>query len=168
MRKAVRTTPATASFEVEAEAEAQAHQAHQIIQCFSSALFAIKPIEALLVLLFPSAEFQNNPIPDMRPTVRLLQHACRITLFTRANCQLCVNAKQVLSNVWDQRHFEYKELDVMTPEGKSWRDLYEFDTPVVSNPSGQTSTYILMKCRFMSAPQKCMRRFPDYQRRRKS
>jgi len=34
--------------------------------------------------------------------------------------------------VWDKRPFEYKELDVMTDEGKSWRDLYEFDTPVVS------------------------------------
>jgi hypothetical protein len=25
----------------------------------------------------------------------------------------------------------YKEIDVMAPEGKSWRDYYEFDTPVV-------------------------------------
>jgi hypothetical protein len=69
----------------------------------------------------------------MHPSVRLLQHACRITLFTRANCSLCTNAKQTLSAVWDARPFDYKEIDVMKPEGKSWRDLYEFDTPVASS-----------------------------------
>jgi Glutaredoxin-like domain (DUF836) len=67
----------------------------------------------------------------MHPTRRLLQHACRITLFTRANCSLCTNAKTTLSTVWDVRPFIYREVDVMTPEGKIWRDLYEFDTPVV-------------------------------------
>jgi hypothetical protein len=31
------------------------------------------------------------------------------------------------------RPFEYKEIDVMkeSEEAKRWRDLYEFDTPVV-------------------------------------
>lgn len=67
----------------------------------------------------------------MHPTYRLLQRACQITLFTRANCSLCTKAKQTLSNVWDTRPFMYKEIDVMTPEAKGWRDLYEFDTPVV-------------------------------------
>ncbi|KAN0117416.1 hypothetical protein V8E51_003393 [Hyaloscypha variabilis] len=67
----------------------------------------------------------------MFPTVRLLQHACQITLFTRANCSLCTKAKETLSSVWDVRPFEYKEIDVMKPEGKCWRDLYEFDTPVI-------------------------------------
>jgi hypothetical protein len=40
-----------------------------------------------------------------------------------------------LSSVWDVRPYEYKEIDVMTEsdEAKSWRDLYEFDTPVVSD-----------------------------------
>ncbi|CAG8973983.1 hypothetical protein HYALB_00011561 [Hymenoscyphus albidus] len=67
----------------------------------------------------------------MFPTTRLLQHACKITLFTRQNCSLCVNAKQTLSAVWDKRHFKYTEIDVMAPEGKKWKDLYEFDTPVI-------------------------------------
>ncbi|TVY78264.1 hypothetical protein LSUE1_G003069 [Lachnellula suecica] len=67
----------------------------------------------------------------MHATARLLQHACRITLFTRQNCSLCTNAKQTLSDVWDKRPFIYKEIDVMTPGQKGWRDLYEFDTPVV-------------------------------------
>jgi len=33
--------------------------------------------------------------------------------------------------VWDSRPFEYKEIEVMKPEEKRWKDLYEFDTPVV-------------------------------------
>jgi hypothetical protein len=38
-----------------------------------------------------------------------------------------------LSSVWDVRPFEYKEIDIMkeSDEAKSWKDLYEFDTPVV-------------------------------------
>ncbi|KAL3420910.1 glutaredoxin-like domain-containing protein [Phlyctema vagabunda] len=67
----------------------------------------------------------------MRPSYRLLQHACRITFFSRSNCSLCTNAKYTLSDVWDARPFVYQEIDVMTPEGKIWRDLYEFDTPVI-------------------------------------
>ncbi|PMD17458.1 hypothetical protein NA56DRAFT_662101 [Hyaloscypha hepaticicola] len=67
----------------------------------------------------------------MRPSVRLLQHSCRITLFTRANCSLCTKAKQTLSTVWDVRPFEFKEIDIMKPEETKWRDLYEFDTPVI-------------------------------------
>lgn len=66
----------------------------------------------------------------MHASTRLLQ-ACRITFFHRANCSLCTNAKQTLANVWDSRPFVYKEIDVMAPEWKDWKDLYEFDTPVV-------------------------------------
>lgn len=68
----------------------------------------------------------------MRVTSRLFQHACRITLFTRENCGLCTQAKSVLSDVWDKRHFEYKEVDIVKSESiPRWRDLYEFDVPVV-------------------------------------
>lgn len=66
------------------------------------------------------------------PTARLLQRVCRLTLFTRQGCALCDNAKGVLSNVWDQRPFEYTEIDVMAPGQQKWKDVYEFDTPVVS------------------------------------
>ena len=68
----------------------------------------------------------------MFPTAALRQYVCRLTLFTRANCGLCDNAKQVLSNVWDRRPFEYEEVDVMAASQSKWKDLYEFDTPVVS------------------------------------
>jgi len=70
----------------------------------------------------------------MRPAIRLLQ-ACRITFFTRDGCQLCTNAKETLSNVWDVRQFVYKEINVMKPDQTMWRNLYEFDTPVVSTSS---------------------------------
>ncbi|TAQ83476.1 hypothetical protein B7494_g8202 [Chlorociboria aeruginascens] len=75
----------------------------------------------------------------MHPTTRLFQN-CRITLFTRANCSLCTNAKQTLSNIWDTRPFVYKELNVMAPEERSWRNIYEFDVPVISHatPIGNT------------------------------
>ena len=59
------------------------------------------------------------------------QHALKLTLFTRANCSLCTDAKGVLSKVWDRRHFEYEEIDVMKQGQAKWKELYEFDTPVV-------------------------------------
>ncbi|KAF2967525.1 hypothetical protein GQX73_g6036 [Xylaria multiplex] len=67
----------------------------------------------------------------MRPTIRLLQ-ACRITLFTRENCGLCSDARSVLSNVWDTRPFQFKEIDIVKSEtGPQWRELYDFDVPVI-------------------------------------
>lgn len=67
------------------------------------------------------------------PTRRLLQLSSRITFFTRDTCGLCKQAKGVLSNVWDKRPFEYKEVnvDLPEPESKAWRNLYDFDVPVV-------------------------------------
>lgn len=66
----------------------------------------------------------------MLPSRCLLQHACRITLFTRANCSLCDSARLVLSHVWDKRPFEYTEVNVMEPGQEKWK-IYEFDTPVI-------------------------------------
>ncbi|CCU76762.1 glutaredoxin domain-containing protein [Blumeria hordei DH14] len=57
-------------------------------------------------------------------------HSIRITLFTRVNCSLCVDAKKTLAEVQKIRPFEYREINVMDPESKDWRDIYEFDTPV--------------------------------------
>lgn len=67
---------------------------------------------------------------NMRGSIRLLR-ICRITLFTRENCSLCRDAKDVLSKVWYSRPFVYTEVDVMKPDQNGWRNLYEFDTPVV-------------------------------------
>lgn len=66
----------------------------------------------------------------MRATSRLLQ-VCKITFFTRKNCGLCDSARSVLSDVWDKRPFVFREIDIVKPEAESWRDLYDFDVPVV-------------------------------------
>ncbi|KAF2808518.1 uncharacterized protein BDZ99DRAFT_390849 [Mytilinidion resinicola] len=84
----------------------------------------------------------------MLPSRRLLQHASKITLFTRANCSLCDSAKRVLSDVWDQRPFEYTEIDVMEPGKEKWK-IYEFDTPVIHvdkfRPGEETTTGAVLK-----------------------
>jgi len=66
----------------------------------------------------------------MRLTPSLYQ-SIRITLFTRANCGLCVTAKSVLSKLQTSRPFTLREVDIVKPEAKPWRDLYDFDVPVV-------------------------------------
>lgn len=67
----------------------------------------------------------------MFATRRLLNLPCRITLFTRNGCGLCSQGKQSLSDTWDKRPFDYVEEDV-DAKGSKWRDLYDFDVPVVS------------------------------------
>ncbi|KXL42838.1 hypothetical protein M433DRAFT_156383 [Acidomyces richmondensis BFW] len=67
----------------------------------------------------------------MKVTHPLWQNAVRLTLFTRANCSLCIDAENVLAKVWTRRQFEYKKIDVMEPGQEKWKNLYEFDTPVV-------------------------------------
>lgn len=69
----------------------------------------------------------------MRATAFLRQQwNLRLTLFIRQNCSLCTDAKDVMSKVWDRRPFEYTEIDVMAAKQEKWKNLYEFDTPVVS------------------------------------
>ncbi|KOS20166.1 Glutaredoxin-like protein [Escovopsis weberi] len=55
----------------------------------------------------------------------------RITLFSRDNCGLCTKAKDVLSQVWDKRPYLYKEVNLAEPKAKNWRNLYDFDIPVI-------------------------------------
>lgn len=69
----------------------------------------------------------------MRATTRLLQHTLRLTLFTHEHCSLCVDVKSVMSRVWDRRHFDYKEIDILASENSKWKKLYEFDIPVVGS-----------------------------------
>ena len=84
----------------------------------------------------------------MRPTSHFLQHTARITLFTRSNCELCKTAKSVLGNLGKKRSFEYNEVDVMATGQKQWKDLYEFDTPVVSNVDPLSDCLTDIVCRF--------------------
>jgi glutaredoxin len=73
----------------------------------------------------------QSPI-EMRASIILRQQwSLRMTLFIRQNCSLCTDAKDVMSKVWDRRPFEYTEIDVMAANQTKWKNLYEFDTPVV-------------------------------------
>lgn len=67
----------------------------------------------------------------MQFTRRLLQRSLSITLFTRANCSLCEDAKLVVQTVGRKKSFGYSEIDVMAAGQKEWKDCYEFDVPVV-------------------------------------
>lgn len=68
----------------------------------------------------------------MRPTFTLLANATRITLFTRSGCSLCTTAKDTLQSLQTKRPFDYAEVNVMQEGQKRWKDMYEFDVPVVS------------------------------------
>ncbi|KAF2855994.1 glutaredoxin 2 [Plenodomus tracheiphilus IPT5] len=65
----------------------------------------------------------------LRATARLRD--CRITFFTRSPCGLCDTAKAVVQNVRAKRPLDYTEINVMEPPHEKWREVYEFDTPVV-------------------------------------
>jgi hypothetical protein len=59
----------------------------------------------------------------------------------------------------------------MEPEGKNWRDIYEFDTPVVSNPLLQcsyNSEADFMISRSMSVALKQAKSFQSYLLRQRS
>lgn len=70
-------------------------------------------------------------MPPIRPTAPLLQHAARLTLFTRENCSLCDTAKSVIQNLRKRRSFDYNQVDVMASDQREWKNLYEYDVPVV-------------------------------------
>lgn len=136
-------------------------------RCGSSEM---RPVDASLINLRRNAPLdRNSPIStrigsSLRGTgldfaamfvTRNLLQACRITLFSRDNCGLCSQAKGVLSNVWDKRPFDYKEVDLAKPEWTSWKDIYDFDIPVVSRtmPLKQPLTWHVAdaRARFTSA-----------------
>ena len=68
---------------------------------------------------------------SMRPTTALWQHSARITLFTRSNCSLCDTAKSTINQLATRRSFDLAQIDIMAPDQTQWKDLYEFDAPVV-------------------------------------
>lgn len=67
----------------------------------------------------------------MRSTRVLLRQLINLTLFTRSNCSLCETAKLSLTGIRKQGDVGYEEIDVMSKVNKKWKDLYEFDVPVV-------------------------------------
>ncbi|OOG00964.1 hypothetical protein ASPCADRAFT_202812 [Aspergillus carbonarius ITEM 5010] len=72
----------------------------------------------------------------MFPTAICLA-AVRVTLFTRANCGLCDTAKHTVTQLHTRRPFDYAELDIQLPSNKPWKDVYDFDVPVLHVQSVQ-------------------------------
>lgn len=94
----------------------------------------------------------------MRYTARLLQNTAHITLFTRSNCCLCDSAKSVLRKLEEKRSFDLNEINVMDSNQKKWKELYEYDTPVVSVPLVEKLLALLTDSSFMS--RECFTRTP--------
>ncbi|KAJ5107369.1 hypothetical protein N7456_004044 [Penicillium angulare] len=66
----------------------------------------------------------------MFPTRALFSQA-RLTLFTRASCGLCDTAKHTVIQLQKRRPFEYVEKDIMDPANASWKEVYDYDVPVL-------------------------------------
>jgi len=67
----------------------------------------------------------------MRLSPALRTAAVRLTLFTRANCGLCEVAKSRIVELQKKRPVEYSEVDIMAAGQEKWRDVYDFDVPVL-------------------------------------
>ncbi|KAK5737594.1 hypothetical protein LTR17_006641 [Elasticomyces elasticus] len=80
-------------------------------------------------------------------------------MFSRPNCSLCDDAKVVVHKVMEKRPAEYKEYDVMNAGNERWKELYEFDTPVVH--IDRTSS--LSKGETTAQAKKLMHRFTEAQ-----
>lgn len=84
------------------------------------------------MFLFCSFHLELAPVVKMKYTRALFNaQSVRLTLFTRAQCGLCDNAKLTLSTLRQRRPLAYTEIDIMIPQNKPWKDVYEFDVPVL-------------------------------------
>ncbi|KAK5464976.1 hypothetical protein LTS15_001539 [Exophiala xenobiotica] len=63
------------------------------------------------------------------PTLAL--RSARLTLFTRVNCGLCDVAKSRLMEVQQRRTIDYSEIDIDASEQKQWKNVYDYDVPVL-------------------------------------
>lgn len=67
----------------------------------------------------------------MRATLVRLS-ATRLTLFSRVNCGLCDTAKTRIQEFQKLRpKVDYSEIDISAPEHEKWRNVYDFDVPVL-------------------------------------
>ena len=67
----------------------------------------------------------------MRSTTALRMYSAHLTLFTHPHCSLCHTAKSTLAAFLGRRPVSLAQIDIFEPEHKKWRDLYEYDVPVV-------------------------------------
>lgn len=61
-----------------------------------------------------------------------------ISFFTKDNCQLCHEGKEVLKNVLNsnslstfKENIDLKFIDITKPENESWFNQYRYDIPVI-------------------------------------
>ena len=94
----------------------------------------------------------------MRATQALLMYSSRLTLFTKADCGLCVTAKQRVDAVRARRTVDYTEVDIMEKDNKKWFNGYAFDVPVL-HVSRVFHTY--SKPDIVSEERKLMHRFSE-------
>lgn len=94
--------------------------------------------------------------PKMRATRALRMYTAQLTLFTRANCGLCDTAKARLDQVQKKRTIDYQEVDILAEGQKKWRDMYEFDVPVLHV---QSVFHTYSKPNQVADPKKLMHRF---------
>lgn len=92
----------------------------------------------------------------MRVSGALRMHSARLTLFTRSKCSLCDTAKANIAKVQKKRPIDYTEIDVMAKGQADWKNLYEFDTPVLHV---QRVFYTYSKPDIVSEAKKLMHRF---------
>ncbi|KAK5051359.1 hypothetical protein LTR84_003011 [Exophiala bonariae] len=91
----------------------------------------------------------------MRATLVRL-NITRLTLFTRVNCGLCDTAKTRIQEFQKRRpKIDYSEIDISAPGQDKWRNVYDFDVPVlhIDKNLGQADTTTL------EAAKKLMHRF---------
>ena len=60
----------------------------------------------------------------------MAQVMAKVTLYTRAGCCLCDEAKQVLALARGRRSFEYEEVDI--DRQTEWLPVYNEEVPVVA------------------------------------
>ncbi|ETN46320.1 uncharacterized protein HMPREF1541_00504 [Cyphellophora europaea CBS 101466] len=92
----------------------------------------------------------------MRPSLALRMYTAQLTLFTRANCGLCDVAKARIDEVLKKRTVDYNEVDIIAEGNQKWRNMYEFDVPVL-HVERVMHTY--SKPNIVTEAQKLMHRF---------
>lgn len=95
----------------------------------------------------------------MHPTLALRVSTVRLTLFTRANCGLCDVAKSRIGELQKKRSINYSEIDIMAPGQEKWRDIYDFDVPVLHVDKMATRSDDATETPTLDAAKKLMHRF---------
>ena len=73
-----------------------------------------------------------NKVPPSSPSAPsssdLLSYLPTLTLYTKEECSLCDEAKEVLQPHWHM--FKFEEVDIEEDGNEKWHDMYCYDIPV--------------------------------------